>query len=102
MRWKWVVVAVVLVGAGAGAAYWRLRGPVPVEVVHPTRGPAIDAIYATGTVEPTVMLPIAPRTTGRLIERNVDEGSVVRKGQVLARLDDADLASTVDELQARV
>jgi RND family efflux transporter MFP subunit len=72
-----------------------------VSVVAPTRGPAIDAIYATGTVEPTVMLPIAPRVGGRIVELNVDEGSQVRKGQVLARLDDTDLASTVEELQAR-
>jgi RND family efflux transporter MFP subunit len=47
------------------------------------------------------MLPIAPRSAGRLVELNVDEGARVRKGQVLARLDDADLASTVDELAAR-
>lgn len=101
MRWKWILVAVVLVAAGAGAAYWRVRGPVPVDVVAPTRGPAVDAIYATGTVEPTVMLPIAPRVAGRLVELNTDEGATVRKGQVLARLDDADLASAVAELEAR-
>jgi RND family efflux transporter MFP subunit len=101
MRWKWVVAVVVLVAAGLGAAYWRLRGPIPVEVIAPTRGPAVDAIYATGTVEPTVMLPIAPRVGGRLVDLAADEGAKVRKGQVLARLDDADLASSVAEYQAR-
>lgn len=101
MRWKWVVLAAVLVAAGTGAAYWRMRGPVPVELVAPTRGPAVDAIYATGTVEPTVMLPIAPRVAGRLVALNTDEGGSVRKGQVLARLDDADLASSVEEYEAR-
>jgi RND family efflux transporter MFP subunit len=101
MRWKWVVAVVVLVAAGLGAAYWRLRGPIPVEVVTPTRGPAVDAIYATGTVEPTVMLPIAPRVAGRLVDLNADEGAKVRKGEVLARLDDADLASSVAEYEAR-
>jgi RND family efflux transporter MFP subunit len=101
MRWKWVVVVALLLAAGAGALYWQRRGPVSVELVAPTRGPAVDAIYATGTVEPTVMLPIAPRVAGRLTELNVDEGASVRKGQVLARLDDADLESTVAELEAR-
>ncbi|HEX6974540.1 MAG TPA: efflux RND transporter periplasmic adaptor subunit, partial [Vicinamibacterales bacterium] len=70
-------------------------------IVSPTRGPAVDAIYATGTVEPTVMLPIAPRVAGRLVQLNTDEGASVRKGQVLARLDDADLASSVAEYEAR-
>jgi len=101
MRKAWVwVLGVIVLGAVAGVLWWR-EGPTAVSVVAPTRGPAIDAIYATGTVEPTVMLPIAPRAAGRLVALNVDEGSQVRKGQVLARLDDADLASTVEELEAR-
>jgi RND family efflux transporter MFP subunit len=101
MRFKWLLVAVVLAVLGGGAFWWQRRGPVPVDVVTPTRGPAVDAIYATGTVEPTVMLPIAPRIAGRLVERNVDEGTPVRKGQVLARIDDGDLVSAVAELEAR-
>lgn len=101
MRKAWVwILGVVALAAVAGVLWWR-EGPVAVSIVAPTRGPAIDAIYATGTVEPTVMLPIAPRVAGRVVELNVDEGSLVRKGAVLARLDDADLASTVEELQAR-
>lgn len=98
-RWTWILTAIAV--AAAAAAWWWRQGPVPVTIVSATRGPAIEAIYATGTVEPTVMLPIAPRTGARLVELNADEGDSVRKGQVLARLDDVDLASTVDELQAR-
>jgi len=101
MRKAWVwIVGIVVLGAVAGVAWWR-EGPVSLSIVAPTRGPAVDAIYATGTVEPTVMLPIAPRVAGRVVELNVDEGSPVRKGQVLARLDDSDLSSTVEELEAR-
>jgi len=98
-KWLGVVIAAVLVAAAA--FWWRVEGPVAVTVIEPTRGPAVDAIYATGTVEPTVMLPIAPRVAGRLVDLNVDEGAKVRKSQILAKLDDADLASTVDELAAR-
>lgn len=96
----WTILALALVGAG-GFLAWRLFGPVTVETAHPTRGPAVRAIYATGEVEPTVMLPIAPRTAGRLMELNVDEGHPVRKGQTLARLEDEDLRKSVDELEAR-
>ena len=99
-RGIWISLVVVLAVA-AGSAWWWLEGPITVSVVTPMRGPAVDAIYATGTVEPTVMLPIAPRVAGRLLELKADEGNSVRKAQVLARLDDADLASTVDELEAR-
>jgi transposase, IS5 family len=32
-----------------------------ITVVQPRRGRAVQAIYATGTVEPSVMVPIAAR-----------------------------------------
>ncbi|HYE37521.1 efflux RND transporter periplasmic adaptor subunit [Methylocaldum sp.] len=98
-KWIWTLAIGVL--AAAGGIFWWREGPVAVTVVAPTRGPAVEAIYATGTVEPSVMLPIAPRQAGHLIELNVDEGSRVRKGQVLARLDDSDLSNIVKELAAR-
>jgi len=96
----WIAPALILLAA-VGFAAWRLLGPITVETTHPTRGPAVRAVYATGTVEPTVMLPIAPRSTSRLMELKVDEGDFVQKGQILARLEDQDLRKSVDELEAR-
>ncbi|MGA0609412.1 efflux RND transporter periplasmic adaptor subunit [Caldimonas sp. KR1-144] len=99
-RTKIIAVAVVAaVLAGAGAAW--LWGPVRVETARPSRGPAIEAVYATGVVEPTVMVPIAPRSGGRLVALEADEGASVRRGQVLARIEAADLDQTVQEMQAR-
>ena len=96
----WTLIALIFLAAGGWAA-WRWFGPVTVETARLTRGPAVRAVYAAGTVEPTVMLPIAPRSVGRLMELNVDEGAPVREGQTLARLEDADLKKSVDELEAR-
>ena len=101
MRRKWPVVTSLLVLAAGGAlAWWRL-GPLTVVAVAPHRGAAVEAIYATGTVEPTVMLPIAPRVAGRIVSLATDEGRSVRKGEPLARLESQDLDSTVEELTAR-
>lgn len=97
--WRWIFAIAIL--ATAGAIYWWRAGPVAVSVVAPVLGPAVEAVYATGTVEPTVMLPIAPRQASYLVELKVDEGTSVRQGQVLARLDDTDLRKTVEELAAR-
>ncbi|WP_295390454.1 efflux RND transporter periplasmic adaptor subunit [uncultured Thiodictyon sp.] len=102
MRKKWVWILVIGGAALAGGLWWWRAGPLAVAVVTPTRGPAVEAIYATGTVEPTVMLPIAPRQGAKLAEVKVDEGALVKKGQTLARLDDADLDNTVDELESRL
>ena len=94
----WVAL-LVLLGLGAAAGYWFFAPPT-VAVVHPYRGMAVQAVYATGTVEPSVMVPIAPRNTGRLAELLAEEGAVVVKGQVLARLEDDDLRRAVDVLEA--
>ena len=98
-RSLWIFVTIFSVASG-GMAAWMLR-PLSVVTVQPTRGAAVDAIYATGAVEPTVMLPVAPRSGGVLTQL-IDEGAVVTKGELLARLEDADLLSTVDELDAKV
>ena len=81
----WTLIALGLLAAG-GFWAWRWLGPITVEVGQPIRGPAVRAVYATGTVEPTVMLPIAPRNSARLVELKTDEGDRVRQDQVLARL----------------
>jgi RND family efflux transporter MFP subunit len=96
----WFAAAGVVLAAAAAAVAWR-EWPLEVGVSPVTRGPAIEAAYATGIVEPSVMLPVAPRSGGRLAALLVDEGAAVKKGQVLARMDSPDLAHTVEEMQAR-
>jgi RND family efflux transporter MFP subunit len=86
--------------AVAGALFWFLVPPT-VAVVKPVRGGAIQAVYATGSVEPVIMTPIAPRVAGRLVALAVDEGDEIRKGQVLARLESEDLESTIKQLAAQ-
>jgi multidrug efflux system membrane fusion protein len=95
---RWAVLLALLC-IGAGAIYW-LSAPPSIAVVHPHRGPAVQAVYATGTVEPTVMVPISARNMARLVELTVDEGSTVAKGQVLAKLEDDDLRRAVDVTEA--
>ncbi|MDX2203717.1 MAG: efflux RND transporter periplasmic adaptor subunit [Hyphomicrobiaceae bacterium] len=90
------VVAAVLVAL----ARWLIMPPV-VTVAPLARGPAVQAVYATGTVEASVTIRIAPQIGGRLLELKADEGSWVAENEVLARLDDRDLRESVGELEAR-
>jgi RND family efflux transporter MFP subunit len=85
--------------AAAGTAWWQW--PVHVDTALPTRGPAIEAVYATGTVEPTVLMPVSPRTGGRLVSIEADEGQQVKRAQVLARVESTDLDQTIEEMRAR-
>ena len=101
MKRTTLIVTTLLV-AGAAGGYWALRWqPLRVVAEPPSRNTALDAVYATGIVESTLEIKLTPRTAGRLVALEVDEGSVVKRGQVLARLEDADLKSTVDEATAK-
>lgn len=92
-------LAVLGLAIVAGTRFFQ---PPVVTVVEPVLGPAIDAVYATGVVEPSLEIRIAPRAAGRIVELLADEGDAVRKGQLLARLEDADLQASVEELKSRV
>ncbi len=99
---RFLLVLIVVAGAAAGG--WFLKFPMKyksVEVVHPITGPAVDAAYATGIVEATIMMPLSIRHTARLIELNVDEGQEIKKGQVLARMEASDLQKKFEELRAK-
>mgnify|MGYP001255416664 CR=1 FL=1 len=84
------IIAVLLI---AGFFYYFWQKSQGIQTVSPSRGHAIRAVYATGTVEPEVMIPIAPRIGARLIELSADEGDKVAKGSDLAKLESADLYS---------
>lgn len=105
MTWKRRITrgALIVLGVALGAALlWRLLAPSEIEATRPVRGPAVQAVYATGTVEPSVEVRIAPRVGGRLIELRADEGDAVAAGAVLARLEDRDQRANVEQLQARL
>ncbi len=94
-----LVLAVCL---GLGWALLSIFGERTLTVAHPTHGHAVAAVYATGTVEASVTIRVAPQVAGRIVELAADEGQTVKAGGLLARLDDSDIRATVAELEARV
>jgi multidrug efflux system membrane fusion protein len=72
-----------------------------VKVARVTQRKSIEAVYATGSVESLEMVPVAVRTSGRLKELLVDEGSEVEANQLLARLEDQDLQHKLSELELK-
>lgn len=83
-----------------GAYWWRTRPPL-VELATTRLGPAVEAVYATGTVEPVTWARIGPAVRGRLAQLFVAEGQRVQPGQPLARLDDAIARAELAELEVR-
>ena len=52
---------------------------------------------ATGSLAGDQQTDVAPQTSGKVVAVGVDIGSPVRRGQMLVRLDDAELKLRVDQ-----
>ncbi len=84
-RRSWLVLGGSL-GAVAVLLGFSLRGrAVPAAAL--VRGTAVEAVYASGTVEPVLRAEVRARAGGPLLELHVREGDVVKAGQLLARID---------------
>lgn len=109
----WALVAVAVLGA-AGFVAWERFARLPAaetvaaRVAQPVRVTSVVFAAAkigdsyTGTIRPRHELPLAFRLGGKLIARAVDVGDRVSKGQILARLDDADARLQLDAAKAEL
>lgn len=110
-RTLWVVLAAVLVLASAGLFAWRSTASMralAVETVQPTvertgRAAAGTAVLtASGYIVARREAIVSSKIQGRLSELRVEEGSVVRAGELLARLESTDLVASVERARAQM
>jgi HlyD family secretion protein len=98
------VIGIVVVAAGVGTFLWRsqLARPSESEVrsVVVERGAMVVAVAASGSVEPRERVDLAFESPGRIFDVPVEVGDRVEPGDVLARLDEEQLALQVRQVQA--
>jgi len=103
---KWVVLLVLAVAAGAGSWSWFSRErPIEVEVASVTvrrAGAQASVLNASGYVTARRRATVSSKVTGKIVEVNVEEGMAVRQGQVLARLDDANVRAALALMEAQL
>lgn len=106
-RPKGLMLSAAILVVGAGVAAWFFAGrsfrPQTVEAVTAsllTEGQATTLLTATGYVEAERKADLSPKLTSRITELNVTEGSRVKRGDVIARLDHTDLDAQLAEKRA--
>jgi len=75
-------------------------GPPEVQVARLAKRDLVTEVYGNGTVEAKVVVNIASKTTGRLLEVRVDQGDLVKRGQVLAKLEASELQAQAGQAAA--
>jgi membrane fusion protein (multidrug efflux system) len=89
-----VLVGAVVSAAGCGekkSAAAFTPPPVPVEVAVATRGDVRETLHALGTVEAEEQVKVTVEIDAIVRSLPFEEGRLVRKGQVLANLNDTEL-----------
>lgn len=85
--------AALVVAAAGGLAYVKFVRAVEVPIVAVAQGAVAVRVAGPGTVQARVPVTLAARITTTVRRVDADVGDIVRRGQVLAVLDDRDLAA---------
>lgn len=115
------IVAVVVLVIGMGAKRGAGRGPkgpgqpggpgaaapaaevvVPVQVATVRRGVMLRTLDVTGSLKTDRDIRVTSKIAARVAAVEVKEGDRVKAGQLLIRLDEADLKAQLDQMQAQL
>ncbi len=105
-RRKWWIIGGMFVALAGGLIAFRgSGGPLAVEsgvVASAYPSQAITSLNATGRVSAQRKAAVSTKATGRLEFLGVQEGSIVKAGEVLARIENKDVTATQDQAQANL
>ncbi len=97
--WRRGILLSAVVGLGALGVRAKLT-PREVDLQPARRGLAIDAVYATATVEATDRVSVQTKVGGTVNRILVREGDLVKRGDLLATLDTASLQQELAKSEA--
>ena len=95
------IIMLVAKGSGGGGPNSQ-RPPVAVEVDHVRYGPIKEIRQFTGSVYPDYQYAVASKVAGRILQIRKRIGDWVQKGEVIARIDDAEYQQDVIEAEANL
>jgi len=74
--------------------------PITFSTVPVTKGTIAAQVTANGTLSAVITVQVGAQVSGRVVELHADFNDQVKKGQIIAKLDDVVLRSQVDQAAA--
>src|SRR5919199_115635 len=103
---KAVVTLLVLAALGGTAfAYYKYKkgGTAPtVTTAAVARGDIVDTVGATGTLQAVTTVQVGSQVSGNIAWLGADFNSIVKKGQVIARLDPSLFEAQLQQARANL
>jgi HlyD family secretion protein len=98
-----VLLIVAVIGAGAGAYYRMHSGnDLQVNTSPVTRGDIVDTVGATGTLQAVTTVQVGSQVSGNISWLGADFNSIVKKGQVIAKLDPSLFEAQLQQAKANL
>ena len=97
--------ATILAVTVSVAAFYRTSGGGDVPTYNTAtvlRGDLVETVEATGTLDAVTTVQVGSQVSGTIASLQADFNSVVKKGQVIARLDPSLLQAQVDQAEATI
>jgi HlyD family secretion protein len=101
-KWPWLLGLLVVAGAAAALLAPRKTEVQVSSVLAAYPSQQYAELTASGYVVAQRRAAVASKGTGRLIELRVREGSVVKQGELIGRLDSSDVQAAIGAVQAGV
>jgi RND family efflux transporter MFP subunit len=107
-RGVWIALGILAIAVAAGGWLWTTRvdaAPVKTATVTARTGGAAApgaVLNASGYVTARRRATVSSKVTGKVLEVFVEEGRAVRKGQVLATLDDSQVRAALAVSEAQL
>ncbi|SPE32112.1 Secretion protein HlyD family protein [Candidatus Sulfopaludibacter sp. SbA6] len=104
-KWKIVITLVALLVAAIGvyaSTVYSKRGVVTVQTGKVVRGDLTSVVTASGEIKPKNYINIGANAQGDITDLLVKEGDHVRRGQLLARIEDTQPAANLKSSEAAV
>ena len=100
IRYAVIVICVIVAGFFAYKLFFSKTQAVQIRTATIGRATISNTVTATGTLEATVTVDVGTQVSGKIDKLYADYNSVVKKGQLIARLDTQALKSTLESSKA--
>src|ERR1700743_465666 len=99
---KWLVILIIVGGVG-GAVAWHFanRGSTEpqFQTQDVTRGDIIQAVTATGTLNPVMSVTVGSQISGNIQRLYADWNTLLKSNQVVAQLDPSTYQAAVSQAE---
>lgn len=98
---------IILICAGVYAGYKKFSPEPEIKIIQTAKvkkGNIRAILVETGIIKPQVgaQVKIGARATGEIIAMNVEIGSKVKKGELIALIDDREILNTIEQINAAI